>query len=282
MKTSQPVIAQYFFFANEKTRDWKIKFRGDIPYHLLTRLYIWPAWLDDGLLVLRDDADSRNPDAAERVRALTTACRAANPAAEVYISTGYDNGDMYKKAAERPERFAASVVAFMRKYGHDGLDMDWENGLVREGLNSLLTALRAAFDEAGAQDGKRYGLTIATWPYVQPAYDFPVMARTLDAINIMSYGRVRDLGSIVDDFTGFPRDKIIGGVDTEVGYPEGGEDSLGPDGTIAQKAEYARRNGLAGMMSWRLDNDYVGGDEVATYKGAAQLHASMTGRLGRS
>ena len=52
-----------------------------------------------------------------------------------------------------------------------------------------------------------------------------------------------------------------------MGYPEGGEDTLGPEGTIAQKATYARNNGLAGMMSWRLDNDYVE-NGISTYQGA--------------
>lgn len=270
-----PVIAQYFYIQDENARTWDVKFRNDIPYTRLTRLYIAFGWLKNGRLTY---GDTSNPDAATRVKALTAACRATNPAAEVFISSGYDDGTMYKEAANNPTAFANSVVEFLRDNNLDGYDMDWENGLDMQAMNSLLKATRVALDAASKIDQRRYHLTFATWPFVQSAYDIKAMAETLDAINVMSYGRLRDLGSIVDEYTnaGFPANKIIGGIDTEVGYrEEGGEDTLGPDGTIAQKAAYARNNGLAGMMSWRLDNDYVE-NGISTYQGALQLYASMT------
>ena len=55
----------------------------------------------------------------------------------------------------------------------------------------------------------------------------------------------------------------------------GGADTLGSDGTIAKKAAFACDNGLAGMMAWRLDNDYVD-NNLSTYKGAEQLYESMS------
>ena len=269
---ASPVVAQYFFFQDEGDRTWTVKFREDIPYAKLTRLYVWPAWLDNGLLILGMQTD---PDSPTRVEALTAACRQANPGAEVYISSGYDDGEMYLEAAKDPGRFADSVVAFLRRYGLDGYDMDWENGLETQPLNDLATALRSAFDTAGAEDGKHYGLTLATWPKPDRAYDMSVLAAQLDAINIMSYGVDESLEGCAQAYEqqGFPAAKMIGGVDTENGYL-GGVDTIGSDGSIAEKAQYALQNGLAGMMEWRLDNDYVV-DDISTYKGADQLWESM-------
>ncbi len=37
---AKPVIGQYFFIADEGSRTWAVKFRSDIPFDKLTRLYI--------------------------------------------------------------------------------------------------------------------------------------------------------------------------------------------------------------------------------------------------
>ena len=270
---AQPIVGQYFYFQDEGARDWGVKFRKDIPYGKLTRLYLSMLWLKNGQLTFGAPS---TPSPEDRVTALTKACRAANPSAEVFVSSGYDDGSMYLEAAKDPPRFAASVVALLRRYGLDGYDMDWENGLDRDALNALVTATRKALDAAGQKDGKRYGLTLATWPYGNSEYDFAVLGKQLDAINLMSYGADQTIDDCMPSYQGFPTAKIIGGIDTEDGYPgPGGTDTLGASGSIAQKAGYARKNGLAGMMAWRLDNDYVVND-VSTYKGAEQLWTSMT------
>lgn len=49
-KITKPVIGQYFYIADEGQRTWAVKFRSDIPYNLLTRLYIAFAWIRDGKL----------------------------------------------------------------------------------------------------------------------------------------------------------------------------------------------------------------------------------------
>lgn len=276
MSVTKPVIAQYFFIKDEGLCIWDKKFSSNIPYDKLTRLYIAFAWLKDGKLTYENTTNK--PIDADRISALVKACRAANPSAEIYISSGFEpnSGSMYLKAAENPDGFAQSVVDFLRHHKLDGYDMDWENGLQKEGLNNLLTATRKALDAASQEDGKTYGLTLATWPYVHPEYDLPTIAQTVDAINIMSYGSHRNLSPIVEQFRigGFPVSKMIGGIETEKDYPEGGVDTLRSDGTIAEKAAFARNNGLAGMMAWRLDNDYLD-NGLSTYKGAEQLAESM-------
>lgn len=102
---------------------------------------------------------------------------------------------------ESRQRFAASCVAFMRQYGFDGLDIDWEYpagggepGNVERpedpaNFKRLMDELRRQLDEQGQADGRQYLLTIATgagnrhlegidWEAVHPA---------LDWINIMAY-----------------------------------------------------------------------------------------------
>lgn len=278
-KITNAVIGQYFFIADEDARTWAVKFRSDIPFDKLTRLYIAFAWIRNGLLTYNHM--SNTPPDQQRIAALVSACRQKNGAAQIYISSGYDDGSMYMQAAQNPGAFAESVVAFLRANTLDGYDMDWENGLDKDALNKLLIALRDALDSAGKADHKSYGLTLAVWPEVQGEYDIDTIAKTVDSINIMSYGAGEsledDAGGYAD--AGLPLSKMIGGIDTEPGYRgPGGVDTLGPKGSIAQKAAYAQQHGLAGMMSWRLDNDYTV-NRISTYQGAIQLYHCMAARV---
>ena len=80
--------------------------------------------------------------------------------------------DMAATAARRAG-FADSVVAFLRKYGLDGVDLDWEypvgGGMASNSVRAadktnftlLLKLLREKLNAAGKTDGKKYLLTIA-------------------------------------------------------------------------------------------------------------------------
>ena len=99
------------------------------------------------------------------------------------------------------EKFAASAVAFIRKYGFDGVDIDWEypggGGLPsnvsrpedKQNFTSLLAELRRQLDIAGKADSRRYYLSIAApagpdkIANIQPA----AIAAVLDWINVMTY-----------------------------------------------------------------------------------------------
>lgn len=97
--------------------------------------------------------------------------------------------------------FAASAVAFMTRYGFDGVDIDWEypvgGGLStnvtrpqdKQNYTLLLRALRDALDAQGVRDGKRYLLTIAapagasTYAHIELA----AVAGIIDWFNLMTY-----------------------------------------------------------------------------------------------
>lgn len=158
----------------------------------------------DGALAWRDEAaDGAN------LRALV-ALKKHHPAFKVVISVGgWDWSNRFSNVAASPQaraNFIASSVSAMRRYGLDGVDLDWEYpgeagvpcvaGEVcarpedRQNFITLARELRAAFDAAGEQDGKHYSITIAAGGngnYVGDGAWLKELAHSLDWINIMAY-----------------------------------------------------------------------------------------------
>ncbi len=105
--------------------------------------------------------------------------------------------------------FAQSAVAFIRSYGFDGVDIDYEypssmkdsghpddfaiSNARRAGLNAsykvLLKTLREELDKAGAADGRHYLLTIASPSsgYLLRGMETFEAVKYLDYVNVMSY-----------------------------------------------------------------------------------------------
>ena len=97
--------------------------------------------------------------------------------------------------------FARSAVDFMKRYGFDGLDIDWEypvgGGLAgntnrpqdKQNYTLLLQELRRQLDAAEVQDGKTYYLTIASpaGPSNMANLELAQIATICDWINIMTY-----------------------------------------------------------------------------------------------
>ncbi len=98
-------------------------------------------------------------------------------------------------------KFARSAVAFMVKYGFDGVDVDWEypvsGGLQgnktrpqdRQNFTLLLAELRKQLDERGKLDKKAYLLTIAApaGPNTYRNLELAKIHAHLDWINLMTY-----------------------------------------------------------------------------------------------
>ncbi|MBI4508277.1 MAG: glycoside hydrolase family 18 protein, partial [Deltaproteobacteria bacterium] len=99
------------------------------------------------------------------------------------------------------KRFAASCVRFMKTYGFDGIDVDWEypggGGLPsnvsrpedKQNFTLLLEELRRQLDTQGGSDSRSYYLSIAApaGPAIYAKLELAKIAATLDWINIMTY-----------------------------------------------------------------------------------------------
>jgi chitinase len=170
--------------------------------------YVAPCQGANGELALRDDAvDGAN------LRALV-ALKQRNPTFKVVVSVGgWDWSNQFSNVADSaPARasFVASSLRMMRRFGLDGIDIDWEYpteagvpcvaGAVcarpadKQNFIALARELRAAFDSAGKKDRKHYSITIAAGGNANYVNEngggsgwIKELARSLDWINIMAY-----------------------------------------------------------------------------------------------
>ncbi len=128
----------------------------------------------------------------------------ANPGLETLISVGgWTWSANFPAAAATPESraaFATSCVKFMKDWGFDGIDIDWEypvSGGLQPGTPAdkanyplLLDALRTELDRQGQIDGgKDYLLTIAApaGPETRANMAAAEIGAIVDWINIMAY-----------------------------------------------------------------------------------------------
>lgn len=129
----------------------------------------------------------------------------ANPHLKTLISIGgWTWSDQFSDVAltaSSRAKFANSAVQFIREYGFDGVDIDWEypvsGGLPKnvkrpsdkENFTLLLQAVRDKLNIAQKKDGKTYLLTIASG--ANPAYvkntEMDQVAGILDWVNLMTY-----------------------------------------------------------------------------------------------
>lgn len=121
--------------------------------------------------------------------------KAQNPSLKMMISIGgwtdsTDGSRKYSKLVASNAKittFVDSVLTFLRTYGFDGIDMDWEYPSTpsdKAGYAQLLRALRAAFNPRG------YLLSVAVPANPNTAnngYDLATIGQTTDFVNVMTY-----------------------------------------------------------------------------------------------
>ena len=147
-----------------------------------------------------DDGERRNGNFGELRR-----LKRQYPHLKTLISVGgwtwSDKFSDVALTAESRQKFARSCVDFMRKYGFDGIDIDWEypvGGGEEGNLNRpedkqnftlLLRALQEKIQKKEAADGRDYLLTIAA-PAGAEQYnnlELDQIHQHVDWINVMTY-----------------------------------------------------------------------------------------------
>ena len=127
-----------------------------------------------------------------------------NPNLKTLIAVGGWNFDQTRfsnvaSTSAKRTTFANSVVTFLDTHNFDGIDIDWEYPVTRQGTPQdyanyplLCQALRTAFDNAGhsSSDPEPWLITIATSiniEKIERGYDMISMSNYVDWFNIMSY-----------------------------------------------------------------------------------------------
>ncbi len=183
---------------------------SDIPAGNLTHiLYAFANIGADYKIALGDpEVDVKN---FAELRAL----KAKNPRLKTLISIGgwtwSERFSNVALTAERRTAFAKSVAAFIKKYGLDGVDIDWEypvNGgeadnveraADKQNFTLLMAQLRATLDAQGKADGKSYLLSFAGG--ADTAYcnnvEMSKLSKYVNFAMVMTY----DMHGSFDDYT---------------------------------------------------------------------------------
>ena len=260
---SAKVVAGYFGMFDTYTYNMAMRVKENIPWTRINRLYIaFATPSSNGELVdFTNLVDTLTvAEAEKRVRNIAELCRSTNPNAEILISSApsvFVDDANYLQALWNPQKFADSVVRYVKKYNLDGLDIDWESPVLRDDpavikqLPVFFSTLRDTLRATGPNPhGKPYKVTTTV------GYHSPQTVASLkdyvDGINIMSYG-VGGVNYLIDTATqyrnaGFPAEKMIGGLTCEADTPE-------TESVVASKWTYVFQQNMAGMFAWRMDND---------------------------
>lgn len=200
------IVAYYFAEGSERQGYGPER----IPADKLTHLMYAFAEVKDGKAVLTPTAEGR------RQLLGLQALKRQHPKLRTLLSIGGWGGSKYfSDVALGPkarQHFADSAVALMRRYGFDGLDIDWEypveggaeGNVVRAedkaNYTLLLQTLRARLDKLGEPSGRHYLLTSATSASERwlSHTEMREAVRYLDWVNLMSY----DFNGLWNKFSG--------------------------------------------------------------------------------
>ncbi|MBM3116597.1 glycoside hydrolase family 18 protein [Jeongeupia naejangsanensis] len=174
----------------------------------LTHICYAFANIRDGEVVLFSNSEEAGgqPRAESRITDLV-ALRARHPHLKLLISIGGWSADGFSDAAltaESRTAFAASAIAFMQRYGFDGIDLDWEyptNDMAdikarpedKPNFTLMLADLRRQLDSLSGTEGRkagdRYLLTIAAGAgqYYLDGVEMAAVAEQCDFVNLMTY-----------------------------------------------------------------------------------------------
>lgn len=184
-------VAAYVFAQNNALQP------GQIDASSLTRINYAFANIENGRMVTGFQKDAEN-------FAFLESLKQQNPSLTVIVSVGgwlwSDKFSDVSLTSKTRKNFIQSAKEFIRKYGLDGLDIDWEYpGLPgssqnfrsedKQNFTKLVKELRKTFDGETAKTHKRFYLTIAAGASHEflTHTEMAKVQRYLDTVNLMCY-----------------------------------------------------------------------------------------------
>ena len=205
---TKKIIAYYPAWATYG-RNYQV---ADIPEQKVTHINYAFANVQNGKCVLGDSyadidkafaGDTWDQDALRGNFNQLAKLKAANPQLRTMISLGgwtwSQNFPTAAATEESRSEFVSSCVTFMKQYGFDGIDVDWEypvsGGLFqgtpadKENYTKLLEKFRTVLNAEETKDAKEYFLSIAApaGPTIIPNLEVGKLGGVLDWMNLMSY-----------------------------------------------------------------------------------------------
>lgn len=187
-KPRPPIVVAYMHIGNRNLDIRKIDLQGVDIVNLAFTV------ITNNKMGLLNPKDSKNFNVARLIKQ-------KYPNIKVLVSVGgYGTAkDFSNLCMQKSSRavFVDDAVRFVRAYGLDGLDVDWEfPGMDKEtreadrvNFTAFMKELRSAFDDASHRDGKRYYLTVASGAFdLYLTYTEPLkVAPLVDYFFVMTY-----------------------------------------------------------------------------------------------
>ena len=146
-------------------------------------------------------------------------------------------------------KFVSNILRFMRTYGYDGIDTDWEENYNDAEFTAWHKELKDSLNAINALGGPHKSLTIAGGGYF--ASHCAPAAPYVEQMNDMSYDvALSGEPNRIKQFTVRGVPKSILGVGIGIGTGGGMVDGTAADWT--GKADYSINNGLGGIMEWAV------------------------------
>ncbi len=247
-------------FAQGKYVGWSMGYLPNYANFPISKInwkcYTHLAWFS----INGDGAGNLNGLSATQAKAFTAAAHQHNVKAIICVGGGGAGGQFTSATKSGPlPNFLNNLINFMQSNDFDGIDIDWEDGIVQSQYAALFKGLSDAFDKITP----RPVLTVAT--FMGLAGNTAPVAQYIDQVNLMSYYATMTGGDVpipqqMAAFTGKGVAKTKLGVgygydtDGEVDGPN--EMGNGPNGNptdITAKCKYAIDQGFGGIMVWEID-----------------------------
>ena len=165
--------------------------------------------------------------------------------------------------------FANNLVALMKQYGYDGLDLDIEDDPANlpgwsptyTDLTACVSGIRSA-TKAYNPNSILTNDTDNTWQWDEAPYIAPYV----DYVQFMSYWQTAStVATEIPNFTGagIPIGKLVVGLGTDPTDPT--QVDIGSSADVLAKTQLALNDGMGGLMNWCIVGQTTGTDTVAKY-----------------